>query len=121
MAMIPRSRMPALGCWLFAACLCAVLLLALMPPTGAPSTGWDKSNHFLAFGTLVVLGRRAFPGHDGLLLEGLLAFGILIEILQSFTPDRSADWADLVADAAAIAMVWSMDVVISRVFRQIRS
>jgi VanZ family protein len=34
----------------------------------------------------------------------LLAYGALIEVLQSFTPTRSAEWADLLADSAGIAL-----------------
>ena len=88
----------------FWACALAVLVLALMPPTPRmPSTGWDKSNHLLAFGTLALLGRRAWPRRAVAWLAGLLlAYGGLIEILQSFTPDRSAEWADLLADALGI-------------------
>ena len=40
------------------------------------------------------------------LLAGLLAYGALIEVLQSFTPNRSADWRDLVADAVGLALGW---------------
>lgn len=88
----------------FWACGVAVLVLSLAPvTTPMPSTGWDKSNHLLAFATLAFLGRGAFPGRAVAVLAGLLAYGGLIEVLQSFTPDRSAEWADLLADGVGLA------------------
>jgi VanZ family protein len=83
----------------------AVLVLALMPVVPhMPSTGWDKSNHMLAFAVLTVLGYRGYPGRMALLLLYLLAYGGLIEVLQSFTPGRSAEWVDLLADALGLLM-----------------
>ena len=87
----------------------AVLVLALMPTNvPIPSTGWDKANHLLAFSVMALLGMRAFPGRKTAVFAGLLAYGILIEVLQSFTPSRSADWHDVVADAAGLALGWGM-------------
>lgn len=86
--------------WVFWVCALAVLVLSLMPVVPhMPSTGWDKSNHMLAFAVLAVLGLWGYPGCMARLLMGLLAYGGLIEVLQSFTPDRFAEWADLLADA----------------------
>ena len=38
------------------------------------------------------------------MLVGLLAYGGLIEILQSFTSDRMAEWADLLADGLGMVV-----------------
>ena len=82
-------------------CVVAVLVLSLMPPAPhMPSTGWDKANHLLAFAVLAWLGCSAW------VLCGLLAFGVLIEGLQSLTPYRVAEWADLWADALGLALGW---------------
>ena len=87
----------------------AVLVLSLLPPSPhLPDTGWDKSNHLLAFAVLAVLGLRSYPGSRGPLLAGLLAYGGLIEGLQSLTPDRFAEWADLLADAAGLLLGWGL-------------
>ncbi|TWG89124.1 VanZ family protein [Cupriavidus gilardii J11] len=95
-----------LSFWL---CLAAVLTLALLPPaTPMPTTGWDKSNHLLAFATLLVLGRQAYPTRAWTLAAGLLAYGGLIEWLQSLTPYRYADWSDLLADAVGMAVGWAL-------------
>lgn len=85
----------------------AILVLSLMPPSsGLPTTGWDKSNHMLGFGTLGFLGIHGWPNRAVVVLATLLAYGGLIEILQSFTPYRSAEWADLLADGAGLAVGW---------------
>lgn len=90
-------------------CLAAVLTLALLPPTTPmPTTGWDKSNHLLAFSTLFVVGRLAYATYPWALTAGLLAYGGLIEWLQSLTPYRSADWTDLLADALGMAAGWAV-------------
>ena len=105
----PRRQAIPLLAWrlAFGICLLAVLVLALMPTdVPIPSTGWDKSNHLLAFSVMALLGRRACPGRTMAVLAGLLAYGALIEVLQSFTPSRSADWHDLVADAVGLALGW---------------
>jgi VanZ family protein len=36
----------------------------------------------------------------------LLAFGVAIEVAQSFAPDREASALDVLADAAGIALGW---------------
>ena len=84
-------------------CMAAILALSLAPPSAdLPTTGWDKSNHMLGFAALAVLAHWAWPGRTVLAMLGLLAFGGLIEILQSLTPYRQADFADLVADGAGL-------------------
>lgn len=82
-----------------------LLVLSLLPLSLSPeipSTGWDKSNHALAFAVLAFLGNRAWPGRTVPVLLGLLAYGGLIEVLQSFTPDRLAEWGDLLADGVGL-------------------
>lgn len=39
-----------------------------------------------------------------MLLPSLLAYGAFIEILQSFTPDRYAEWSDLWADGVGLLL-----------------
>lgn len=83
----------------FWAAAAAVLALSLAP-TGAelPSTGWDKSNHFVGFVALAVLGLKGYRGHGARLFAGLLLFGGLIEWLQSLTGYRLGEWGDWIAD-----------------------
>ncbi|MCU7373052.1 VanZ family protein [Paucibacter sp. O1-1] len=110
----------ALAAWLIAPqhrrawqLLLAVLLLVISylalssapPPT--LDSGWDKLNHLLAFGAL---GFCAFVGASTMRSRwlwgplGLLGYGVLIELLQSQLPPRSADWRDVLADALGIAL-----------------
>ena len=72
------------------------------------TSGWDKSNHFLAFAVMAWLGCKAFPQRVATILLSLLAYGALIEILQSFTPTRSAEWLDLFADSLGILVGWAL-------------
>ena len=77
--------------WLFAAAAVIVMALSLAPlEPDTPSLGWDKANHLAAFALLALLGCRAYPAHTGIVLSGLLAYGGLIEVLQSFTDYRRA-------------------------------
>jgi VanZ family protein len=104
-----KTQRSSIWIWFFFACALAVLVLALMPaPPSMITTGWDKSNHLLAFGVMVWLGCNAFPQRLTIVLPGLLAFGALIEIMQSFTPNRSAEWFDLIADCLGILLGWML-------------
>ena len=73
-----------------------------------PDTGWDKSNHLLAFFALAFTGLMAYPKRPAILLASLLAYGGMIEVLQSFTPNRMAEWADLLAGPLGLALGWGL-------------
>jgi VanZ family protein len=95
----------------------AVLFVAgLMPLRKLPGPDFalaDKAWHLLAFAGLALLLARAL-GHFGLPLaraarDAALAsalLGALLEIFQSFTRYRSADLADLLADALGAALAY---------------
>ena len=90
--------------WALGTCMLLILVLSLLPPSPQmPTTGWDKSNHVLAFALLAFLSERCRPRHNLVALAGLLAYGGLIEVLQSLTPYRTGDFADLLADAIGLA------------------
>jgi VanZ family protein len=92
---------------MFALAAIAVMVLSLLPlGPQAPSLGWDKANHMTAFALLAVLGCRAYPTRTVAVVTGLLAYGGLIEVLQSFTGYRTAEWADLLADALGLPVGW---------------
>jgi len=107
----------ASGRWnfIFWACLMTVLFLSLMPPEPSmPTTGWDKTNHLLAFAVLFILGRQAYPGRNAAVLLGLLFYGGLIEVLQSFTPDHFAELGDLIADGLGLIIGWGLVVLFGK-------
>ncbi len=82
------------------------LALSSAPPPKLDS-GWDKLNHLLAF---AALGFCGFMGAGAVRTRwvwgplGLLGYGVLIELLQSQLPPRSADWRDVLADALGLAV-----------------
>lgn len=84
-----------------------ILGLALTPTTRGPSLGWDKANHAAAFAALAFCGHFAWrerAGHVARLVLALLLLGIGIEIAQRAVPGRSAEAADLLADAVGIGI-----------------
>lgn len=82
--------------------LVSISWLAFTPnPPPAADLGWDKANHFTAFGTLAFLGMQCLrPRASRALwvLAAAFAFGVLIELVQSQIPGRDADAQDVVAD-----------------------
>jgi VanZ family protein len=104
--------------WLLAALLVTVSWLALSPaPPHALDSGWDKLNHASAFAVLTLSGIFASPRSRAgvlMLLFSQLCFGALIEIAQSFTPTRSAEWGDLLADMVGMAAGWLAAMLVTR-------
>ena len=81
--------------------LVAVTLLALLPQQQAVlTTGWDKTNHLLAFFVLALLLDRSYLSGSiwRVKLPLLLAYGLWIEVMQWFMPDRFFSGFDVLAD-----------------------
>lgn len=88
----------------FLVCLCVVLYLALDSAPAVKGLDYDKANHVLAFFGLGVLLRLGWPRfHIIWAILALLAFGILIEVLQHFT-GRDAAFGDVLADIIGLAL-----------------
>jgi len=83
-----------------------ITTLALVDNPELPISLWDKANHVLAFFTLSFLANRSFPQPDQRIPKAqwlaLLAYGVLLEILQAFTPHREPSLLDVVADAIGL-------------------
>jgi VanZ family protein len=106
--------------WAFFTYALVVLVLALIPaPPVMVTTGWDKSNHLLAFAVMTWLGFKAFSHRLGYVMLGILAYGALIEILQSLTPNRSAEWLDLLSDCLGILVGRAIIIAYRILFRPI--
>jgi uncharacterized protein YfiM (DUF2279 family) len=107
---------------LFWVAVVAGIVLALVP---APQDveHWfphaDKVEHAIAFAVLVGLGWRGRFRSMPRLSVGLLLLGAAIEVAQSFTPTRSAEWGDLFADAAGITVGWCVVTWIERRSRRL--
>lgn len=82
-----------------------VLYLSLSPrPPQSLDLGWDKLNHLAAFSSMALSAGLGFKRPWSQVFFALLAFGGLIEMLQSFVPNRYAQWGDLAADALGIVL-----------------
>ena len=71
--------------WAFVLCAAAVLVLTLIP-TQPPvvTTGWDKSNHLLAFGAMTWLVCKACP-------QRMLSDGMSQQEIQDDFPELTAE------------------------------
>ncbi len=98
-----------LGCGI--GLLAVVLYLTLAPVSGPQFVYSDKLAHFMSFAVLMIWFCGVFRPSLALPVAlGLLAFGILIEFLQSRTGYRSAEIADAVFDVAGILLGWVLAV-----------
>ena len=90
---------------LCAATLFIVYEATIKKPVQVPVDNGDKFLHALAFFSLAFLMDFAFPARGYWLSKvlPLMAFGIFIEVVQSFLPWRSADVTDFLADCVGIA------------------
>ena len=100
--------------WLMVGLLFLVLGLvsALSPPAiPLPLAIDDKLLHFVAFlGFMVWFGGVFQPRLAPLVVLGLSAYGLLIELLQSLTVTRHAEGLDLVADISGVLLGWLLGV-----------
>ena len=69
------------------------------------STGWDKSDHVVAYLVLGLLGFGAYGRRFGVWIA-LLAYGGAIELLQALSVYRTASWNDWLADAVGLALAF---------------
>lgn len=100
-----RRTLHRIAAVLFSITLVTVLWLALTPaPPTTVDLGWDKANHATAFLVLTLLCDIAWPARWWRNAIGLVAVGGLIEIVQLYVPNRSAEWADLGADTVGIVV-----------------
>ena len=88
----------------------AMLVATLLPSSavvGAVPLG-DKAGHVLGFAALMLWYAQIYGDTRGRVrcALGALAFGVAIEIAQSLTTYRSAEFADFVADALGVALGW---------------
>ena len=86
--------------------LLAISALAFMPGPEVPvTTHWDKGDHTLAFFSLSLLARFAWPRAPFWRIAlALVGYGVLIEIVQSFLPTRDAEALDVLADSTGIVV-----------------
>lgn len=101
----PRLHTALLWRLLLWTLVAGVTWLAVSPrPPASADLGWDKLNHASAFIALAFCACQAHAGARWRSMAALLAYGVLIELLQSQVPNRSADPVDVLADALGIAL-----------------
>ena len=106
--------------WTFWSCALGVLVLSLLPgdKIPIPTTGWDKSDHLLAYAVMAALACLGWSGRTLLLMGGLLVFGIVIEGLQAMTGYRSAELFDVAAEGlglgVGVVVAWVVGKVLAR-------
>ena len=76
------------------------------------STWSDKTQHILAFVAMAFLLRLGYGTAYVWVFVWLVGFGGLIEVSQYYTPDRFADYHDVLADMIGIGL----GLVLSRAF-----
>jgi VanZ family protein len=77
-----------------------------MPGSPLPVEGGDKIGHVLGWG-LVTFWWLQLAADRGIMFSraaGLFAWSIAIEGIQSVTPWRSGEWADVAANAAGVGL-----------------
>jgi VanZ family protein len=91
---------------LFLLAAAAVAVLSLLPQRDLPKVGVsDKLEHVFSYFVLAILGSFGFRERRSQLLLFVLlcAMGGIIELLQAFSPGRSPDVVDAIADGAGAA------------------
>jgi VanZ family protein len=89
---------------LFWVAVVVLFYLALMPADDVEPIMLvsDKLAHFIAFLGLGTLGSWSYPQSKLWVVLGLILYGAIIEVAQSLTSSRAAEWADLIADSAGV-------------------
>jgi VanZ family protein len=97
-----------------------IAVLTLVPREISGAQGSDKAYHFIAFAALAF--PLAFAGQRpvSLIFLAAVAYGGMIEVLQPLT-GRTADSADLFADALGALFGVVLGLYLGRVFRRLRA
>jgi len=86
-----------------------VMTILFLVPQQFVSSGifdwWDKAQHALAFGVLMLLGFLAYPRAFWKVAIALILYGVAIEVIQSWTGWRSGEVLDAVADAVGVLLM----------------
>jgi VanZ family protein len=102
----PRPSPRRLARILFLLAAAAITVLSLLPQHDLPKVGVsDKLEHLLSYFVLAILGSFAVRERRSLLYLFVLlcVMGGVIELLQAFSPGRSPDIVDAIADGAGAA------------------
>jgi len=92
--------------FLFWSALIGSYILAILPQDIAPEIGnlSDKTLHFIAFAVLSFLLNLSYRMKWWNSVLYLIFYALFIEFSQYFTPNRCAEWLDVVADTIGIGI-----------------
>ena len=93
-------------------CVVSWLAFTPAPPPGLDSV-WDKLNHFAVFALLTVTSCVGYTSRWRV-AAALLGYGIFIECVQALIPERTAEAADVLADAVGITIGLAVVVIFLR-------
>lgn len=82
----------------------------LVPVHALPAVNlWDKLAHALAYCLLTLLLTLAIPSRRVWIAGGwMMLYGIVIEVFQSWTGYRTAEWQDVAANGAGVLAAVSL-------------
>jgi len=85
-----------------------ITYLSLTPlPLPQPDIdNWDKINHTVAFAALTYFAHKSYRTAFIKIFLPLLAYGLLIECIQYFIPNRFFSLADIAADVLGIIIIY---------------
>ena len=90
--------------------LVLVIVVGSLVPNSGPAlvTGSDKLGHFVAYFTLALLGVGVVaPATVPWIMARAMLLGLVLEAAQALlTESRSADWADVLANATGVFAAW---------------
>lgn len=83
-----------------------VAYISLRQGTGASIEPWDKLLHLLVYYIFSVFGYRATRAGRGywLVCLGIIAYGGLLELAQSYTPGRYMSGEDMLANTLGVLL-----------------
>ncbi len=87
------------------ACLLGIAFLSFCPQSVPLADLPDWFGHALAYGGLTALALANWPQRSAGIALCVFSLGAVIELGQSFTPDRTVSWDDLAANSVGIAVV----------------
>jgi VanZ family protein len=101
-------RRPAwwLSAWIAMLVATVVVCLARIPDIAPQVDYFDKIEHLVGYALLAAYAAMLFATRRalGAAALGLVALGVLIELLQSMTSWRSADAGDVLANATGVVL-----------------
>ncbi|UEM03258.1 VanZ family protein [Skermanella rosea] len=102
-----------------AATSAAIVITAasLSPRSPAIGTGFgDKLDHLVAYSVLSLLVALGWSGRaaPGMIVGAAIGFGGLLELLQTFSPGRQPDWADVAVNSLGALIGLAVAVLVRR-------